>query len=228
MFLIHRKVNYEGMPTLAPSPPETRTRDADRTQRAILRAAVAEFSDAGLGGARVERIAERAGVNKRLLYYYFGSKDDLFLAVLEQTYADIREAEKALRLEKLDPATAIRRLVEFTWDYYLANPHFLTLLNSENLHKAAHLKRSSRIRELNSPLVELLGDVLRRGQSAELFRGGVDAVQLYISIASLCYFYLSNNPTLSAIFGRDLRQPAALAERLSHVTEIVLGYLLGK
>ncbi len=216
------------MPTLAPSPPEARTRDAERTQQAILRAAVAEFSDAGLGGARVERIAERAGVNKRLLYYYFGSKDDLFLAVLEQTYADIREAEKALRLEKLDPATGIRRLVEFTWDYYLANPHFLTLLNSENLHKAAHLKRSSRIRELNSPLVELLGDVLRRGQSAELFRGGVDAVQLYISIASLCYFYLSNNPTLSAIFGRDLRQPAALAERLSHVTEIVLGYLLRK
>ena len=216
------------MPTLAPSPPETRTRDADRTQQAILRAAVAEFSDAGLGGARVERIAERAGVNKRLLYYYFGSKDDLFLAVLEQTYADIREAEKALRLEKLEPTTAIRRLVEFTWDYYLANPHFLTLLNSENLHKAAHLKRSSRIRELNSPLIELLGDVLRRGQSAELFRGGVDAVQLYISIASLCYFYLSNNPTLSAIFGRDLRKPAALAERLSHVTEIVLGYLLRK
>ena len=216
------------MPTLALSPPEPRTRDADRTQQAILRAAVAEFSDAGLGGARVERIAERAGVNKRLLYYYFGSKDDLFLAVLEQTYADIREAEKALRLEKLEPTTAIRRLVEFTWDYYLANPHFLTLLNSENLHKAAHLKRSSRIRELNSPLVELLGDVLRRGQSAELFRGGVDAVQLYISIASLCYFYLSNNPTLSTIFGRDLRKPAALAERLSHVTEIVLGYLLRK
>ena len=216
------------MPTLALSPPEPRTRDADRTQQAILRAAVAEFSDAGLGGARVERIAERAGVNKRLLYYYFGSKDDLFLAVLEQTYADIREAEKALRLEQPEPTTAIRRLVEFTWDYYLANPHFLTLLNSENLHKAAHLKRSSRIRELNSPLVELLGDVLRRGQSAELFRGGVDAVQLYISIASLCYFYLSNNPTLSTIFGRDLRKPAALAERLSHVTEIVLGYLLRK
>ena len=216
------------MTTLVLSPPETRTRDADRTQQAILRAAVAEFSDAGLGGARVERIAERAGVNKRLLYYYFGSKDDLFLAVLEQTYADIREAEKALPLENLEPATAIRRLVEFTWDYYLANPHFLTLLNSENLHKAAHLKRSSRIRELNSPLVQLLGDVLRRGQSAELFRGGVDAVQLYISIASLCYFYLSNNATLSTIFGRDLHKPAALAERLSHVTEIVLGYLLRK
>ena len=216
------------MTPLAVAIPETRTRDADRTQQAILQAAVAEFADAGLAGARVERIAERAGVNKRLLYYYFGSKDDLFLAVLEQTYADIREAEKALRLENLEPATALRRLVEFTWDYYLANPHFLTLLNSENLHKAAHLKRSARIRELNSPLIQLLGDVLQRGQRAELFRGGVDPVQLYITIASLCYFYLSNNPTLSTIFGRDLRAPAALAERLSHVTEVVLGYLLRK
>lgn len=216
------------MTSLAVALPEARTRDADRTQQAILQAAVAEFADAGLAGARVERIAERAGVNKRLLYYYFGSKDDLFLAVLEQTYADIREAEKALRLEKLEPTTALRRLVEFTWDYYIANPHFLTLLNSENLHKAAHLKRSERIRELNSPLIQLLGDVLQRGQRADLFRGGVDPVQLYITIASLCYFYLSNNPTLSTIFGRDLRSPAALAERLSHVTEVVLGYLLRK
>lgn len=216
------------MTSLAVALPEARTRDADRTQQAILQAAVAEFADAGLAGARVERIAERAGVNKRLLYYYFGSKDDLFLAVLEQTYADIREAEKALRLENLEPATALRRLVEFTWDYYIANPHFLTLLNSENLHKAAHLKRSERIRELNSPLIQLLGDVLQRGQRADQFRGGVDPVQLYITIASLCYFYLSNNPTLSTIFGRDLRAPAALAERLSHVTEVVLGYLLRK
>lgn len=218
----------QAMTSLPVALPEPRTRDADRTQQAILQAATAEFSDAGLAGARVERIAERAGVNKRLLYYYFSSKDDLFLAVLEQTYADIREAEKVLRLENLEPATALRRLVEFTWDYYIANPHFLTLLNSENLHKAAHLKRSARIRELNSPLIQLLGDVLQRGQRVELFRGGVDPVQLYITIASLCYFYLSNNPTLSTIFGRDLRAPAALAERLSHVTEVVLGYLLRK
>lgn len=216
------------MTSLATALPETRTRDADRTQQAILQAASDEFSDAGLGGARMEKIAERAGVNKRLLYYYFGSKDDLFLAVLEKTYADIRKAEMELRLENLDPATAIKRLVEFTWDYYLATPQFLALLNSENLHKAAHLKRSAQIRELNSPLIQLLSDVLQRGQHSNLFRGGVDPVQLYISIASLCYFYLSNNPTLSTIFGRDLRTPTALAERLSHVTEVVLGYVLRK
>ncbi len=215
-------------PTLPASPSEPRTRDADRTRQSILDAAVAEFSATGLSGTRMERIALRVGVNKRLIYYYFGSKEALFLAVLEQTYADIRAAETALRLADLEPATAVRRLVEFTWDYHLANPHFLTLLNTENLHGAAHLKQSARIREMNSPLVQLLGDIIARGQRQNLFRGGVDPVQLYITIASLCYFYLSNNPTLSTIFGRDLQAPAALSERLSHMTEVVMGYLLRK
>ena len=215
-------------PTLAVRLSEPRTRDADRTRQSILDAAVAEFSATGLSGTRMERIALRAGINKRLIYYYFGNKEALFLEVLEQTYADIRTAETALHLTDLEPATAVRRLVEFTWDYYLANPHFLTLLNSENLHRAAHLKQSTRIREMNSPLVQLLDDVITRGQRQNLFRGGVDPVQLYITIASLCYFYLSNNPTLSTIFGRDLHAPAALSERLSHMTEVVMGYLLRK
>ena len=205
---------------------ELRTRDADRTRQEILRAAMDEFSQSGLGGARIDSIAERAGVNKRLIYYYFGAKDDLFLAVLEQTYADIREAERALHLETADPADAVRRLVAFTWKHYLAHPEFLTLLNSENLHRARHLKQSSRIREMNSPLIQTLGEVLERGRRDGVFRGGVDALQLYISIAGLAYFYLSNNPTLSTIFGRDLMTPKALAERLSHITEVVMGYVL--
>ena len=205
---------------------ELRTRDADRTRQEILRAAMDEFSQSGLGGARIDSIAERAGVNKRLIYYYFGAKDDLFLAVLEQTYADIREAERALHLETADPADAVRRLVAFTWKHYLAHPEFLTLLNSENLHRARHLKQSSRIREMNSPLIQTLGEVLERGRRDGVFRGGVDALQLYISIAGLAYFYLSNNPTLSTIFGRDLMAPKALSERLSHITEVVMGYVL--
>jgi len=210
-----------------PAPPaEVRTRDADRTQEAILRAAMDEFSAAGLGGARMDSIAERAGVNKRLIYYYFGNKEALFLAALETTYADIREAERELKLESLDPSEAVRRLVRFTWEHYLKHPEFLTLLNSENLHRAKHLKQSLRIREMNSPLVQLLGDVLERGRRDGVFRGGVDAVQLYISIAGLAYFYLSNNPTLSTIFGRNLMTPKALSERLSHITEVVMGYLL--
>jgi AcrR family transcriptional regulator len=205
---------------------ELRTRDAGRTQQAIRRAAMAEFSECGLGGARMDSIAERAGINKRLIYYYFGGKEALFLAALETTYADIREAERALRLETLDPPDAVRRLVAFTWQHYLKHPEFLNLLNSENLHRAKHLKQSKRVREMNSPLVQLLADVLERGRRDGVFRGGVDPVQLYVSIAGLAYFYLSNNPTLSTIFGRDLMAPKALSERLSHITEVVMGYLL--
>lgn len=209
-------------------PTELRSRNADRTQQEILEAATQEFATVGLGGARMERIAALAGVNKRLIYYYFESKELLFLSVLEDTYARIREAEKQLRLENLDPATAVRRLVEFTWQYYLDNPEFLTLLNSENLHKARHLQRSSRIQEMNSPLIQLLRDVVERGRQGGLFREGVDPVQLYITIASLCYFYLSNSATLTTIFGRDLLAPTALSERLSHMTDVVMGYLLRK
>jgi AcrR family transcriptional regulator len=223
---INRLVNYFAMPALSAQVVELRTRDADRTQQAILRAAMTEFADKGLGGARIDAIAERAGVNKRLIYYYFDAKDGLFLAVLEQTYADIRTAEQALHLEAADPVEAVRRLVAFTWQHYVAHPEFLNLLNSENLHRARHLKQSKRIREMNSPLIQTLADVLERGRSAGLFRGGIDPVQLYISIAGLSYFYLSNNPTLSTIFGRDLMSGKALAERLSHITEVVMGYVL--
>jgi len=214
------------MPAPAENVVALRTRDADRTQQQILRAAMAEFSDLGLGGARIDAIAERAGVNKKLIYYYFGNKDELFLAVMEQTYADIREAERDLHLESLKPADALRRLVTFTWEHYLAHPEFLTLLNSENLHRARHLQQSKRIREMNSPLIQTLGDVLERGRKDGLFRGGVDPLQLYVSIAGLAYFYLSNNHTLSAIFGRDLMAPKALQQRLSHITEVVMGYVL--
>ena len=212
----------------APTPPaaEPRSRDADRSQLAILASArSAMLSMRAPASPRCEN-SSRAGLNKRLIYYYFGSKDDLFLAVLERTYADIREAEQQLHLDEVEPVEAIRRLVSFTWHYYLEHPEFITLLNSENLHRAAHLKRSERIQEMNSPLVALLDGVLERGRRDKLFRAGVDPVQLYISIASLCYFYLSNNDTLSAVFGRDLRAPKAMAQRLSHMTDLVLGYVL--
>lgn len=210
-----------------PAPPaEERLRDADRSQASILAAARDEFAEHGLGGARMERIAERSGLNKRLIYYYFTDKDALFSAVLEQAYRDIRGAEQALHLLDLPPDLALRRLVEFTWDYYLEHPEFLTLLNSANLHKARHLVQPSRARELNSPLVATLGEILERGRREGIFRGGVDPVQLYVSIAGMAYFYLSNNFTLSAIFGRDLKGRKALNERLSHMVEVILGYVL--
>ena len=216
------------MSTALAAPAELRTRDADRTQQTILRAATAEFADKGLGGARIDAIAERAGVNKRLLYYYFDGKDELFLAVLEQSYADIRAAEQTLHLETGDPVEAIRSLVDFTWKHYLAHPEFLALLNSENMHRAGHLKRSRRIRQMNSPLIEVLAAVLARGEKTGVLRAGIDAMQLYISIAGLAYFYLSNKHTLGAIFGRDLMAPAAREQRLAHMTDVILGYVVAR
>lgn len=210
----------------APTAPPTRTRDAARSREAILTAARDEFAAHGLGGARVERIAERAGVNKKLLYHYFTDKDDLFRAVMEEAYLHIRQAEQALHLTDLPPAEAVRRLTEFTWNYYLAHPEFLTLLNSENLHRARHVKASQRAQALNSPLIQTLGEILERGRAQGVFRGGVDPLQLYISIAGLSYFYLSNNHTLSAIFGHDLMAPKALNARLMHMCDVILGYVL--
>jgi AcrR family transcriptional regulator len=209
-----------------PTLPDERLRDAERSQNTILNAARDEFAEHGLGGARMDRIAERAGLNKRLIYYYFQDKEQLFQAVLEQAYRHIREEERELKLLDLKPETALRRLVEFTWNYYLEHPEFLTLLNSANLHRARHLAQSPRARQLNSPLIATLGEVLERGRREGTFRGGVDPLQLYVSIAGLAYFYLSNNHTLSAIFGRDLMTPKAHSERLSHMCEVILGYVL--
>jgi AcrR family transcriptional regulator len=200
-------------------------RDPARNRERILAAALGEFARYGLGGARVDRIAARAGANKRMLYYYFGNKEDLFLAVLESRYAHIRRAEQGLHLADLDPAEGMRRLVAFTWNYYLRHPEFLTLLNSENLHRGRHLRRSRQVAAMHSPLVATLRGLLERGVRKGQFRRGVDPVQLYISIAGLGYFYLSNRHTLSTIFERDLLAARNKSERLKHMTELVLGYL---
>ena len=198
------------------------SRDPERTRQKILAAATEEFARYGLGGARVDRIAQRAGANKRMLYYYFRDKDNLFLAALEARYAHIRAAERALDLEHLEPRAALRRLVEFTWGYFLDHPEFLTLLNSENLHKGRHVRRSRRVPQMHSTLVETLRGVLKRGERAGVFRTGVDPVQLYISIAGEGYFYLSNRYTLAQIFKRDLMSKRALAERARHNSDMIL------
>lgn len=201
------------------------TRDPDANRARILEAATAEFARCGFGGARVDRIAAAAGANKRMLYYYFGNKDALFGAVLERAYERIRAAETRLSLLDVDPAEGIRRLVAFTWDYFLAHPEFLTLLNSENLDEARHIRGSPKIRTMNSPVIETLREILRRGRREGTFRANPDPLQLYISIAGLAYFYLSNCHTLSAVFDRNLARPATRRERLAHMTELVLGYL---
>jgi AcrR family transcriptional regulator len=163
-----------------------------------------------------------------MLYYHVGKKDDLYLAVLEGAYEKIRVEERGLDLEHLDPPKAIERLIDFTWNYFIRNPEFLALLNTENLARARHLKRSTKVKSMHSPFVEMIRTVVRRGVESGDFQVAVDPVQLYISIAALCFFYLSNSATLSVIFGRDLLTKEAKDERLDHMVALVLAALTGK
>ena len=204
------------------SPTKTKVRDAEETKRRLLAAAKQEFARHGLGGARVDVIAERAKANKRMLYHYFGSKDDLFQVVLENAYLDIRHAEQKLQLDNLEPRKALETLVRFTWNYYLKNPEFITLVNSENLHRAKHLKKSEIIKIYNRRFVAMVSDILDRGVKANCFRPNVDPVQLNITIAAIGYYYITNRYTGSIVFERDLMDSAALEERLNFNVETVL------
>src|ERR1700688_3551693 len=203
-------------------------RDPEGMRLRILEAAKAEFAAHGLAGARVDRIAAKAGANKRMLYYHVGNKEDLYLAVLEGAYEKIRIEERGLDLEHLDPPRAIERLIDFTWNYFIRNPEFLALLHNENLAKARHLKRSTKVKSIHFPFVEMIRTVVRRGVESGDFVVAVDPVQLYISIAALCFFYLSNSATVSVIFGRDLLKEEARNERLDHMVALVLAALTGK
>lgn len=201
---------------------KVRLRDAEATTQRILKASRAEFARHGYMGARIDRIAKAAQTNKRMLYYHVGNKDALYLEALEASYRDIRAAEQNLHLEERDPLAAIEQLVRFTWRYFLENPEFIALLNTENLYKARHLKRSREIGRMNSPVVATVARILDRGVREGIVRRGIDPLQLYISIASLCYFYLSNQHTLSIVFNADAKSPAALAAREEHAVDLVL------
>lgn len=209
----------------APKPaarPAKRVRDADATRSRILAAATKEFAKLGLGGARVDVIAERSKANKRMIYHYFKSKDDLFRAVLEEAYAGIRSAEQRLDLDRLEPDAALKAFITFTWTYYLKHPEFLALVSSANIHRARHLQKSERFAELHRNFVPQLDRVLKRGAAQGLFRDNVDAVQLNISIAGIGFFYLTNRFTQSLINNRDLMTPEALDERLAFNLESVM------
>ncbi len=201
-------------------------RDPERTRARILDAATDEFTKHGLGGARVDRIAKRAGTNERMLYYYFISKDQLFLTVLENVYIKLAEAERALELGHLDPVDAITKLVQFIWNYYIAHPEFISLINSENLHEAKYLRKSRKLAQLVSPVQDNIREIVQRGQEAGVFRGGIDPAEVYITLVALNYYYLSNRHTLSTVLARDLMSPVARESHLKHAVEVVLSYLL--
>jgi AcrR family transcriptional regulator len=205
--------------------PAPRLRDAKRTKAAILRAARDEFCTNGLDGARVDAIAARANANKRLLYHYFGNKEALYLAVLHDAYEEIRRGERELSLAQYDPVEAMDRLIRFTFRHFLANPWFPRLLSVENMQNARFLKQLTDIPSLHSPLLAELRDIMARGRASGDFRTDSDPMQLYISIAGLGYFYVSNMQTLSVIFDRDLTQLAMIQEREAQAVQMVLDYL---
>jgi AcrR family transcriptional regulator len=201
---------------------QTKKRDAEATQKRILDAAKAEFAANGFGGARVDEIAERAQANKRMIYHYFGSKQDLFRHVLEAAYLDIREAEHKLDLESYPPIEALETLIRFTWNYYLENPEFITLVNSENLHKARHIAGNDTLTQSTRGLVDMMSRILARGEASGEFRSGIDATQLNITIAAIGYYYLTNRYTGSVLFNRDMMAPDALKERLAFNVDTIL------
>ncbi|MEP7453386.1 TetR/AcrR family transcriptional regulator [Phyllobacterium sp. SB3] len=205
-----------------PAKAKPRLRDAEATQKRILEAAKKEFAKNGLGGARVDVIAERAAANKRMIYHYFESKEALFQRVLEDAYTDIRQAEQKLELDHLDARAALETFVRFTWKYYLSNPEFLTLVNSENLHKAKHLKKSNVIHVLSRRLVSMMEKLLKRGVEEGVFRDGIDPVQLNITVAAIGYYYLTNRFTGSILYEQNLMAPEALEKRLDFNVETIM------
>lgn len=199
-----------------------RSRDAEATQKRILAAAKREFARLGLGGARVDDIADKADANKRMIYHYFGSKEDLFKKVLEDAYQDIREAEAKLDLAGLPAEEALEKLVRFTWKYYCDHPEFLTLVNSENLHKARHLKTSTNIEAINRPLHGMVQDILDRGVREGVFRTGIDEMQLNVTIAAVSYYYFTNRFTGAVLYKRDFMTPEALRARIDFNVDTIM------
>jgi AcrR family transcriptional regulator len=201
-----------------------RTNDPQRTMADILEVATREFAEKGLAGARIDAIADAMRTSKRMIYYYFGSKEGLYVAVLEEAYRRMREIESGLQLEDLPPEDALRRLVGFTVDYQLAHPEFIRLVMTENIHRGEYLAQSKLIRQLNVPAIEGLRGVLERGRAARVFRSGIDPVDLHMSISALSVFNVANKHTFSLIFGRDLESPAALIARRDSIVEMVVRF----
>ena len=204
---------------------EPRTNDPERTMADILEVATTEFADKGLSGARIDEIAAATRTSKRMIYYYFGSKEGLYVAVLEEAYRRIRAIETELHLEDLPPEDALRRLVGFTFDYQLANPEFIRLVMTENIHRGEFIAQSKVIQKLNVPAIDAVRAVYERGVEAGAFRRDVDPVDLHMSISALCFFNVSNRHTFSLIFKRDLDSPRAIGARRDSIIEMVVRFV---
>lgn len=215
----HQERNHLSSETIA------RKRDPERAQETILRAAIEEFSKRGFERAKLTRIVDQAGYSVRMVYHYFGGKEQLYLAALERIYTEVRNLEAELDLKHLHPVEGMKALIAFTFQYLLDRPEFIALMRIENMHEGRFLKNSGRVHRDTMPLVKAVDDLLRRGEKLKLFRHGVDPIQLYITILSVCFLHLSNQHTLSIIFQMDTQDEEWLEQRLEHVIDVILGYL---
>ena len=209
----------------APPAAPRRTNDPERTTADILVVATREFAEKGFAGARIDLIASEMRTSKRMIYYYFGSKEALYLAVLEEAYRRIRSIEASLHLEDLEPEEALRKLVAFTVDYQRANPDFIRLVMNENIHRGEFLAQSKAIQKLNVPAIHAVREVYKRGVQQGVFRAGLDAVDLHMSISALSFFNVANQHTFSLIFQRDLEAPRAVAARRASIVEMVARFV---
>jgi AcrR family transcriptional regulator len=210
---------------VAQTAPGERHRDADRTRQEILEVATREFADQGYAGARVDEIAAQTRTTKRMIYYYFGGKEQLFVAVLEQAYAAIRRAEQTIDVDHLAPTAAIRRLAELTFDHHEAHPDFIRLVSIENIHHAEHIAGRDEFAGQNSPAIELIDAILQRGRREGAFTRDIDAVDLHMIISSFCVFRIANRHTFGAIFDRDLTDPGLREGYRQMLGDLVVAYL---
>lgn len=222
---MHEVVHQQPTPEAGPKEPAKRTYDAELSMADILRVATAEFADKGLSGARIDEIAAATRTSKRMIYYHFGSKEGLYLAVLEASYRRIRQIETQLQLDDLAPEDALRKLVAFTFDYQHDNEDFIRLVMNENIHRGEFLARSETIQQLNVPAIDAVQRVYERGVKAKVFRRDIDPTDLHMSISALCFFSVANRYTFSLIFKSDMESPAALRKRRDSVVEMIVRFV---
>jgi AcrR family transcriptional regulator len=206
-------------------PPANRINDPEGTQRNIIEVAYKEFAENGLSGARIDEIAAKTKSSKRMIYYYFGDKEGLYLKVLEAAYSEVRAEEATLDLEDLPPKQALEKLVRFTFDHHNANEDFIRLVMIENIHNGAFLAKSPVIQQLNVRAIGAVADLYERGVRAASFRPGLDPVELHWQISALCFFSVSNRATFSKIFKRDLSSKKSLAALCERVVDMVERYV---
>jgi AcrR family transcriptional regulator len=223
--LVHSKRPVAKARDKAPSKETTRTNDPERTKANIMEVAAAEFGEKGLAGARIDEIAAATQTSKRMIYYYFGSKEGLYLAVLEESYRQVRDIESELHLQDLEPEQALRRLVAFTFDHHLNHENYIRLVMSENINRGQYLAQSQRIQELNVPAIAAIQHLYERGVKEGVFRKGLDAVDIHASISALSFFNVSNRHTFGLIFKLDTRSTSYITHRRDNVVEMIARFL---